>query len=172
MAGRRVAGRIDGGEAKVNATDSATAGSEPVPAHRWLLVGLFVAVLAALVALGVLAEDIWTREGFPWDNAILQFLHRHASPGADTAMLFFTRVGDPLPMAGFVAALLLVLLLRRRWHRAAFLAVAVGGAMALNAAAAKLFGLEPDAVDYIRIAGEMGVGRKDLENLAIRRIVL
>lgn len=41
-----------------------------------------------------------------------------------------------------------------------------------DAAAAKLFGLEPDAVDYIRIAGEMGVGRKDLENLAIRRIVL
>jgi len=41
-----------------------------------------------------------------------------------------------------------------------------------DAAAAKLFGLEPDAVDYIRIAGEMGVGRKDLENLAIRRIAL
>ncbi len=42
----------------------------------------------------------------------------------------------------------------------------------VDAAAAKLFGLEPDAVDYIRIAGEMGVGRKDLENLNIRRIVL
>lgn len=41
-----------------------------------------------------------------------------------------------------------------------------------DAAAAKLFGLEPEAVDYIRIAHEMGVGRKDLENLAIQRIVL
>lgn len=41
-----------------------------------------------------------------------------------------------------------------------------------DAAAAKVFGLEPDAVDYIRIAHEMGVGRKDLENLNIRRIVL
>lgn len=41
-----------------------------------------------------------------------------------------------------------------------------------DAAAAKLFGLEPDAVDYIRLAGEMGAGRRDLENLAIRRIVL
>ena len=41
-----------------------------------------------------------------------------------------------------------------------------------DAAAAKLFGLEPDAVDYIRIAHEMGVGRKDLENLAIQRIAL
>ena len=41
-----------------------------------------------------------------------------------------------------------------------------------DAAAAKLFGLEPDAVDYIRIAHDMGVGRKDLENLTIRRIAL
>lgn len=41
-----------------------------------------------------------------------------------------------------------------------------------DAAAAKLFGLEPAAVDYIRIAGEMGVSRKDLANLAIRRIAL
>ncbi len=41
-----------------------------------------------------------------------------------------------------------------------------------DAAAAKLFGLEPDAVDYIRIASEMGVGRKDLEKLNIQRIAL
>jgi uncharacterized protein (DUF362 family) len=41
-----------------------------------------------------------------------------------------------------------------------------------DAAAARLFGLDPDTVGYMRIAGEMGAGRKDLENLAIRRIVL
>ena len=41
-----------------------------------------------------------------------------------------------------------------------------------DAAAARLFGLEPDTVGYIRLASEMGVGRGDLENLAIRRIVL
>ena len=44
--------------------------------------------------------------------------------------------------------------------------------MTVDAAAAKLFGVDPDTVDYIRIAGEMGVGRKDLENLQIRRIAL
>ncbi|MFO1372005.1 MAG: DUF362 domain-containing protein [Candidatus Competibacteraceae bacterium] len=44
--------------------------------------------------------------------------------------------------------------------------------VAVDAAAAKLFGLDPDSVDYIRIAHAMGVGRKDLENLAIQRIVL
>ena len=41
-----------------------------------------------------------------------------------------------------------------------------------DAAAARLFGLELDAVSYIGIAHEMGVGRKDLENLVIRRIAL
>ena len=41
-----------------------------------------------------------------------------------------------------------------------------------DAAAAKLFGIEPDAVEYIKIAHAMGAGRKDLENLAIRRIKL
>ena len=41
-----------------------------------------------------------------------------------------------------------------------------------DAAAAKLFGIEPDSIDYIRIAHEMGVGRKDLENLSIKRIKL
>jgi len=44
--------------------------------------------------------------------------------------------------------------------------------VAADAAAAKLFGVEPDTVEYIRLAGEMGVGRRDLENLAIQRIVL
>jgi uncharacterized protein (DUF362 family) len=42
--------------------------------------------------------------------------------------------------------------------------------VAADAAAAKLFGLEPKTVDYIRIASEMGVGRMDLENLNINRI--
>ena len=41
-----------------------------------------------------------------------------------------------------------------------------------DAAAAKLFGIEPDAVEYIKIAHAMGAGRKDLENLAIKRIKL
>jgi uncharacterized protein (DUF362 family) len=41
-----------------------------------------------------------------------------------------------------------------------------------DAAAARLFGLNPDQVDYIRLAAAQGVGRQDLENLAVKRIVL
>ena len=42
--------------------------------------------------------------------------------------------------------------------------------VAVDAAAAKLFGLDPKSVDYIRIAAEMGVGRMDLDKLNINRI--
>lgn len=42
--------------------------------------------------------------------------------------------------------------------------------VAADAAATKLFGLEPNSIDHIRIASEMGVGRMDLNKLNINRI--
>jgi uncharacterized protein (DUF362 family) len=44
--------------------------------------------------------------------------------------------------------------------------------VAADAAAAKLFGLDPKTVDFIRHASEAGVGRMDLDNLNIKRIKL
>jgi len=41
-----------------------------------------------------------------------------------------------------------------------------------DAAAARLMGVEPDGVRYIRLAATLGAGRKDLEGLAIKRINL
>ncbi|MEJ5264698.1 MAG: DUF362 domain-containing protein [Bacteroidales bacterium] len=42
--------------------------------------------------------------------------------------------------------------------------------VAADAAAAKLFGLNPENVDYIKIAAQMGIGNMDLEKLNIGRI--
>ncbi len=42
--------------------------------------------------------------------------------------------------------------------------------VAADAAAAKIFGTEPDNVPYIKIAGEMNIGTKDLTQLRINRI--
>ncbi len=42
--------------------------------------------------------------------------------------------------------------------------------VALDAAGAKLFGINPDDVRHIQIASDMKIGRKDLENLNIKRI--
>jgi uncharacterized protein (DUF362 family) len=42
----------------------------------------------------------------------------------------------------------------------------------VDAAATKLFGMDPDSVRYIQLAAEKGVGRKDLDRLNIKRIAL
>jgi uncharacterized protein (DUF362 family) len=42
--------------------------------------------------------------------------------------------------------------------------------VAADAAAAKLFGINPDDVRYISLAAEKKIGRKDLDNLTIKRI--
>lgn len=44
--------------------------------------------------------------------------------------------------------------------------------VAVDAAATKMFGLDPDQVRHIQIAAERKVGRKDLENLNIKRIAI
>ena len=41
-----------------------------------------------------------------------------------------------------------------------------------DTAAAKLFGINPDDVEYIQYAAKQGGGRKDLGNLAIKRVTL
>jgi uncharacterized protein (DUF362 family) len=47
-----------------------------------------------------------------------------------------------------------------------------GDMVTADAAGARLLGVNPEQVEYIRLAGTQGVGRSDLENLAIKRIVL
>jgi uncharacterized protein (DUF362 family) len=44
--------------------------------------------------------------------------------------------------------------------------------VAADAAATKLFGLEPENIEYINIADTMKVGRKDIKNLKVQRISL
>ncbi|MCX7874680.1 MAG: DUF362 domain-containing protein [Melioribacteraceae bacterium] len=44
--------------------------------------------------------------------------------------------------------------------------------VAADAAAAKLFGSEPESIPYIKIADSMGIGKMDLSKLNIKRIVL
>jgi uncharacterized protein (DUF362 family) len=44
--------------------------------------------------------------------------------------------------------------------------------VALDAAAAKLFGMQPADLGFVRIAGEMGAGKADLDQVRIKRITL
>ncbi len=108
-------------------------------ARRWALLGLFMGVFTPLVVFGELAEDVWAREGFSWDTPLLWVIHAYASPPLDTLMLLITDVGAPLPMIGFVAVLLGLLLRRGRYGDAVFAAIAVGGAALLDVLAKGLF---------------------------------
>ena len=44
--------------------------------------------------------------------------------------------------------------------------------VAADAAAAKLFGMNPESISYINIADEMKIGTKDLDKLSIKRIIM
>jgi uncharacterized protein (DUF362 family) len=44
--------------------------------------------------------------------------------------------------------------------------------VAADAAAAKLFGMNPDEIQYINIANAMGLGKKDLNSLKIKRMIM
>ncbi len=44
--------------------------------------------------------------------------------------------------------------------------------VALDAAAAKLYGMEPSDLGFVKIAGEMGAGKADLSKVKIKRITL
>lgn len=44
--------------------------------------------------------------------------------------------------------------------------------VAADAAAAKLFGMNPDNISYIKIADQMKIGTKDLTKLSIKRIIM
>ena len=110
-----------------------------VRARRVPLLALFLGVLAPLWAFGVLAEDVWQREGFAWDAPILRAIHRVATPELDRLAVAVTMVGGARGMVPLCLLALGVLLARRRWRAATFVALAYGGAVALDALAKAAF---------------------------------
>jgi undecaprenyl-diphosphatase len=108
--------------------------------RQWLLLVLFVGVLIPLFVFGELAEDVAEREQFFFDDPILLFMHRQATPWLDNAMLFFSLIGDRFGVIPADIGIMLLLLWRRRWGDALFWSLAVGGAAVLNLAAKQSFG--------------------------------
>ena len=106
---------------------------------RWkLLLLLFFGVGLPLVAFGDLAEDVYARGGIGWDEPILRYVHGHASPGLDAAMIFISAIGHEWGVVPLAVVIFLALLVWRKRGNALFWALAVGGAGLLNTGA-KLF---------------------------------
>lgn len=101
-------------------------------AHKLLLLALLTGLVVPWVIFLNVAEDIWESGGFVGDRQILEFVHRHATPGLDALALGLTAAGAPLPM-GVLAGLVVAGL--AGWGRRApawFFGLSVGGAMGLN----------------------------------------
>lgn len=113
--------------------------------HRWRLLLLFVGVLAPLYLFGELAEDVLDQQAFFFDEPLLLFFYRNATPTLDAIMLFFSLIGYQIGVVPIDIGVALLLLWRRRWGDALFWILAVGGAALLNLAAKAAFGrVRPD----------------------------
>lgn len=60
--------------------------------HHWgLLLGVALGFVLPWILFLEMAEEIWEGNGFPGDQALLRFLHAHATPTLDAAALGLSR---------------------------------------------------------------------------------
>ncbi len=104
----------------------------PVRAASITVVDGFVALLATLLVLGLLAETIREKEVNVLDTLATPFLHGLASPILDALMQAATFMGSNLVIPPLFAVAVLWLLLVHRLREALFLAVGSGGSLVLN----------------------------------------
>jgi membrane-associated phospholipid phosphatase len=107
--------------------------------HRVRLLALFACVLVPLFLFGELAEDVLDKDPFVFDEVILLFMHRHATPALDRIMLLASELGSGAWVTPFDAIVCAILLARRRWLDALFWTLATGGASLLNMLAKHTF---------------------------------
>ncbi len=88
--------------------------------------------LLALTALGWLCQEVWEKETFRFDTAILLGLHQWANPFLDGLMLGLTRLANPEFVVVIVVVGLGWLLWQRQRQEAGMLAIACLGALLLN----------------------------------------
>ena len=108
-------------------------------AQRARLLALFAGVLIPLYIFGSLAEDVLEHQSVAFDNALLMFVHTHATPLFDRAMLFFSLIGSARVLIPVHLIVISIFLWRRRSSVALFWLLATGGAALLNVAAKHSF---------------------------------
>ncbi len=104
----------------------------PVSTASVMVAGGFIALLACLVVLGLLAESIRDREVLVLDTVATPFLHGLASPALDGLMQAATFMGSNLAIPPLFAIAITWLIVAHRPREALFLAIASGGSLVLN----------------------------------------
>lgn len=94
--------------------------------------------LWSFTALLVLAAFIWIASHvskartLAWDVPVLRWIHAHASPARDTAMVFITLCGSGRSLTPVMIPVVLLLLARCKFERAIAFAFSFGGTALLN----------------------------------------
>ena len=92
----------------------------------------FLALIACLILLGSLAEDVRSQEVNALDTLATPFLHGLASPALDQVMIIITTLGSNLVIPPLFVLSVAWLAWLRKPREALFLALASGGSLVLN----------------------------------------
>lgn len=118
--------------------------------HGWTLGLLFAGMALPMWGLLELAGEVHAGAPIPFDPALLQLAQSIADERLDRIFLVVSGLGYRWGVVPADVLLVLVLLARRRWRRAAFAAVATAGSGLLNVAAKHLFArVRPELWDPI-----------------------
>lgn len=112
---------------------STTTWLQSVPSKTWKLVSLaFIMIILPSLLFAGLADEVHENETLAFDAAVLESVHREASPAVDIAMKTFTEFGGPLLLPAIALGLTVILVYRRRLRYAFIMFISVTGASALN----------------------------------------
>jgi undecaprenyl-diphosphatase len=111
----------------------------------WRIAFLFVGILLPLIFFGKLADEVHEGATLSWDEAILYSIHHNATPQLDWLIINAERTGGFLTLP-FLLVVVFALRFLQRARNAAFFALCVGGAYALNVLAKLVFQRERPAL--------------------------
>lgn len=107
--------------------------------RAWRLTLLFVGLLLPLWVFAELAEEVHELEEFVFDAPLLTHLHAVATPAMDRFFIYVSAAGYEYGVVPIDIALVLVLLVIRRWREALFTGCAFAGSALLNLATKHAF---------------------------------
>lgn len=96
------------------------------------LLFLFVSVLIPLFAFGVIAEQVFDKEVFSFDQPILMFMHGHVTANTDRLMVWSSRAGSAQSLVPIAVVMTFWLYRKHENRRTLFWVLSVAGAAAIN----------------------------------------
>jgi membrane-associated phospholipid phosphatase len=108
--------------------------------HGWRMLLWFFCLLLPLWGFAALAGDVHKKKVFAFDAPVLNMLHGLATPALDRFFVLMSELGYLWGVVPLDLAVLLWLVLHRRFRDTLFFGLAVIGSAALNLAAKNYFG--------------------------------